>query len=346
MPDFDGMKMLEMTMRLARGVRPAAMRWIVVCSALIIGATATASAQQYPNRPVTIIVSAAPGGVTDLLARNVAQSLSHKWGQQVIVENRSGAARNIAAGAVSNAAPDGYTLLVSEGGTFVINRNLLDPTSPPLNPEDDLVPVSGLAKFYLSLVAHPSLGVSSVKDLLALGRQKPGQITYATTGIAGASHTHVLLLESLTGVKFLPVHYRGGALALNDLVGGHISFMALSVSLTSGPSKSGAVKMLGVGSPERLPQIPDVPTVGETVPGYAPATWVGLFAPKAMPEELIKRINADVQSVLPEAEFNEGFLAKQVLVGMPGTPQEFSETIKRERAMWTKTLAGTGTPQN
>src|ERR1700689_4432149 len=189
-----------------------------------------AAAQTYPDRPITLIITSAPGGVTDVTGRALAQELSKSWGQQVIVENKGGAAHILGAETVAKAAPDGYTLLVGESGTFTINPTPLPKDKVPYDSEKDFIPITGLVRIYQALLADKSLPVANAAELIALAKQKPGQLTYGTAGIGSAPHMNMALFESMAGVKLLPVHYRGATPALDDLIGGSINMMVISVS--------------------------------------------------------------------------------------------------------------------
>ena len=182
--------------------------------------SAGAQAQSYPTRTITLVVTAAAGGVTDVVARALGQKLTEAWGQQVVIENKGGAAHVVGAAAVAKAAPDGHTLMVAEAGTFVINPTLYGKGKLPYDEDKDFVPVTGLVRINHALITDRSLPAASVVELIALARKRPGEITYGTAGIGSAPHMNIILLETMTGAKFVPVHYRGAAPALNDLVGG------------------------------------------------------------------------------------------------------------------------------
>jgi tripartite-type tricarboxylate transporter receptor subunit TctC len=298
-----------------------------------------AQAQSYPARPVTIVVTAAAGGLTDLVARGVGQQLSEMWGKPVVIENKGGAGHNIGAASVAKAAPDGYTLMVSESGTFVSNPYLYAKGSLPYDAETDFAPISGLASYTQALVTHPSLPVRNVAELIALAKSQPADISYGTAGIGSAPHMNIELLENMAGIKLVPVHYRGAAPALTDLLGGHIKLMSVSMTLSREPAKAGRITMLGVGGRARLPQAPDVPTVAETgLPGYEAVSWVGLFTASGTPRDIVVKINSDVQRILNDHAFRERFLAPQMLEPMTGSPDAFAADIKSETQKWVKVI--------
>jgi tripartite-type tricarboxylate transporter receptor subunit TctC len=314
------------------------------CLAALIGlgclvAPTAAPAQSYPTRPVTIVVTAAAGGLTDLVARAIGQQLSEAWGKPVVIENKGGAGHNIGAASVAKAAPDGYTLMVSESGTFVSNPYLYAKDKLPYDPEKDFAPISGLAAYSQAVVAHPSFPARTVEDLIALAKNKPGEINYGTAGIGSAPHMNMALLENLAGIKLVPVHYRGAAPALTDLMGGHIKLMSVSMTLSLEPFRAGRINMLGVGSRRRLPQAPDVPTVAESgLPGYEAVSWVGLFTTGGTPADIVMKINAEVQRILADSAFRARFLAPQMLEPMSGSPDEFAAGIRSESRKWLKVI--------
>jgi tripartite-type tricarboxylate transporter receptor subunit TctC len=261
------------------------------------------------------------------------------WGKPVVIENKGGAGHNIGAAAVAKAAPDGYTLMVSESGTFVSNPYLYAKGSLPYDAETDFAPISGLASYTQALVTHPSLPVRNVAELIALAKSQPAEISYGTAGIGSAPHMNIELLENMAGIKLVPVHYRGAAPALTDLLGGHIKLMSVSMTLSLEPAKAGRINMLGVGSRQRLPQAPEVATVAETgLPGYAAVSWVGLFTASGTPREIVMKINADVQHILADPAFRDRFLAPQMLDPVTGSPDTFAADIKSETQKWVKVI--------
>jgi tripartite-type tricarboxylate transporter receptor subunit TctC len=293
----------------------------------------------YPERPITIIVTAATGGVTDVVARAFGQELAKSWGQPVVIENRGGAAHILGAQAVARATPDGYTLLVGEAGTFVINPTIYPKGKLPYDEDTDLIPISGLVRINQALLADRALPVANAAELIALAKAKPGQLTFGTAGIGSAPHMNIELFESMAGVKFTPVHYRGAAPALNDLIGGSINLMSISVSLALPAFRAGQVKMIGIGSEQRLPQAPDIPTIAESgLPGYQAVTWFGLFGTAGTPPDVIAKLNAEVTRIFADKEFRTRFLDTQMFEPMPASPQAFADYIKTERAKWSKVI--------
>ena len=314
-------------------------KWLgVLLLPLLCGASFGQTAT-YPDRPITLIVTAAAGGVTDVAARAVGQELSKAWGQPVIVENRGGAAHILGAQSVAKADPDGYTLMVGEAGTFTINPTVYPPGKLPYDTDRDFVPISGLVRINQALIADNNLPAGNAAELIALAKQKPGQFTYGTAGIGSAPHMNMALFESMAGVKLQAVHYRGAAPALNDLAGGSINLMSVSVSLALPAFRGGRVKMLGIGSDRRIAQAPDIPTVAESgLPGYQAVTWFGLFGPAKLPPDIVGKLNTQVAKISADPDFRTHFLEPQMFEAMPGSPQEFAAYIQSERAKWAKVI--------
>jgi tripartite-type tricarboxylate transporter receptor subunit TctC len=300
---------------------------------------AAAQDRSYPSRQVTLVVTSVPGGVTDVVGRALAQALSKAWGQEVIVENKGGAAHIIGAEAVAKAAPDGYTLLVGESGTFTVNPTLLPKDKVPYDVDKDFTPITGLVRIYQSIFAAKSLPVSNIAELIALAKQKPGQITYGTAGVGSALHMNMALFDSMAGIKMIPVHYRGATPALNDLIGDHIDTMVVSVASGLPAYKAGQIKMLGVGAPRRMPLVPEVPTVSESgLPGYEATAWFGLFGPAGLPADIVTKIDQATIKIFDDPAFRARFLDPQMFESMAGPPDAFAAYIKAERAKWAKVI--------
>jgi tripartite-type tricarboxylate transporter receptor subunit TctC len=299
-----------------------------------------ATAQNYPNKPITIVVTAAAGGVSDLVARAIAQRLSDKWGQQILIENRGGGAHIIGESAVATARPDGYTLLVAERSTFVVNPILYPKGKLPYDPEAAFVPITGLVRVHQALVTSPNFAPNSVAELIALAKQKPGQITYGSAGVVSGPHINTVRLENASGTKLVAVHYKGATPALNDVIGGHTNMMIISVSSALSQFRAGQLKMLGIGSAKRLSQVADVPTIAESgnLPGYDANTWFGLAVTGGTPPDVVKKISTEVQAILNEPRFREQVLDKHLYESMASTPESFAANIKAERAIWEKVI--------
>jgi tripartite-type tricarboxylate transporter receptor subunit TctC len=313
--------------------------WLGVLLLPFLCGASIAQTASYPDRPITLIVTAAAGGVTDVAARAVGQELSKAWSQPVIVENRGGAAHILGAQSVAKAEPDGYTLMVGEAGTFTINPTVYPPGKLPYDTDRDFVPISGLVRINQALIGDNNLPAANAAELIALARQKPGQLTYGTAGIGSAPHMNMALFESMAGVKLQAVHYPGAAPALNDLAGGSINLMSVSVSLALPAFRGGRVKMLGIGSDKRIAQASDIPTVAQSgLPGYQAVTWFGLFGPAKLPPDIVGKLNAQVAKIFADSDFRAHFLEPQMFEAMPGSPQEFAAYIQSERAKWAKVI--------
>src|SRR6476619_5555812 len=268
----------------------------------LIGCAASANAQTFPTRPVSIIVTSAAGGAADATARAVAGQLAKFWNQQVIVENKPGGNTQLAAEYVAKAAPDGHTLLLGPDVTFTVNPHLYRKLS--YDPVKDFEPITGLTVLHQALVTHPSLPANSVAELIALAKAKPGALNYGTFGLGSAGHLNMEALQSLAGVTLTAVHYRGAAPAMTDVIAGHIQLMFVSFGSALQSWKAGQLKMLGIGSPKRLPDYPDLPTVAEgSVPGFEAKSWFGLFATGGTPQPIVAKINADVRKIIESPEF-------------------------------------------
>jgi tripartite-type tricarboxylate transporter receptor subunit TctC len=314
-------------------------KWLGILWLPLLCGASFAQTSTYPDRPITLIVTAAAGGVTDVAARAVGQELSKAWGQPVIVENRGGAAHILGAQSVAKADPDGYTLMVGEAGTFTINPTVYPPGKLPYDTDKDFIPISGLVRINQALIGDNNLPAANAAELIALAKQKPGQLTYGTAGIGSAPHMNMALFESMAGVKLQAVHYRGAAPALNDLAGGSINLMSVSVSLALPAFRGGRVKMLGIGSDKRIAQASDIPTVAESgLPGYQAVTWFGLFGPAKLPPDLVGKLNAQVAKIFADPDFRAHFLEPQMFEAMPGSPEEFAAYIQSERAKWAKVI--------
>jgi len=309
-------------------------------AALVVGllllAAHGAAAAEFPSQTVKIVVPNPAGGTADALPRILADALSKVWKQAVVIENRAGAAGNVGAESFSRAAPDGYTLLASPPTTLAINQSLYaklgyDPTR--------FKPVTILGSSPNVLIVHPKLGVSSVKELIAKAKAEPGAIAYGSQGIGATSHLTTALFETMAGVKFNHVPYRGTAPAMNDLLGGHILFMFDNLASSLPQHQSGKLKILAVCTPERSPHLPDVPTMAEAaLPGFVSMAWFGLVAPPGTPDEIVARLNADVVAALKTDEVRAKFEA-QGATPMGTTLEATAAFLERERALWGGVIA-------
>ena len=305
-------------------------------------ASPAAMAQTYPDRNVTIVVTSAAGALTDVLTRAVAQRLSEKWKQGVIVENKGGAGYAIAAQAVMRAEHDGYTLLASETGFYTTQPHLYAKDKLTYDVEKDFVPVAGYGTIPAALLVNPELPVNSVGDVIALAKQKPGALTIGTAGVGTALHIAALELENLAGIKVTAVHYRGAAPALTDLIAGHINAVIMGPSVALSTVKAGKLKMLGFASDQRVRQFPDLPTIAETVPGYEASVSFGLFAPTGTPADIVKKVNADVAQIVRDPEFQKKYLERFAVQPVPGSLDAFADYLRKDSAKWGEVIKKSG----
>jgi tripartite-type tricarboxylate transporter receptor subunit TctC len=315
-----------------------AIRAAVVALAAVVSFFGQALAQSYPSKPIHIVVPFPAGGITDVIGRALGQRLGEDWSTQVVIENRpGGASGQIGTEYVVRAAADGYTLLVSADATFVTAPHTYSKLL--YDPRVDLVPVTALGISPQALVVHPSLPVNSLADLVALARNKPGSVNYGTFGIGSSGHLNVVLLEGMTGTRFTPVHYRGAAPAITDLIGGHIQMMIVSIGLIEQGWQAGQLKVLGFGSATRLPQHPQVPTLAESgLPGYEAGSWYGLAAPKGTPADIVAKLNAQAQRIFNDPDFQKRILAPSFIFPLTSSPDVFAARIRTESAKWGKVI--------
>jgi tripartite-type tricarboxylate transporter receptor subunit TctC len=311
--------------------------WAAVVACVLLGLAGSAAAQPYPGKPVQIVVPYAAGGITDILGRALARELGEAWGQQVVVVNKPGANGQLGADAVAKSAPDGHTLLVTSDATFVMNPHLYG--KPGYDVFDDFVPISGLGISPQALVVHPSVPARSLRELIDLAKQKPGALNYGTFGSGSSGHLNIELLQGMTGTKFTPVHYRGAAPAITDVLGGHIQMIIVSIGLIAQPWQDGKLRVLGFGSTQRLPQFPDVPTLAESgLPGFEAGSWYGLAAPAGTPRDIVDKIAADTQTIFQNPAFRDKFLAPSFIYSIASPPAQFAERIRADLIKWGKVI--------
>jgi len=314
--------------------------WIGLVSlcamALPAAAAAHAQAGSYPTRTVSIISDAAPGSTPDVDARFVAEGLAKAWGQQVIVVNHPGANGSVAARAASEAAPDGYTLFMPALSTFVALPSIAP--NLPLKLPRDFVPIGYTAENPMFVAVNPKLGVSTLPQLIALAKKEPGKISIAVTGAGRLTDLTGRLLQERADVQLLRVPYTGGpAAALADVGAGRVSMIIEGYSGIVGAVRAGQVKLIAVASPERLPQFPDVPTVAETLPGFAALGWQVLVAPNGTPGPIISKVSEDLSKVVSDADFKQR-LAKIGSYSRAMTPEQTLAFVDKEQETWAPIL--------
>jgi tripartite-type tricarboxylate transporter receptor subunit TctC len=297
-----------------------------------------ARAQTYPTRPVRWIVGFPPGGGADTVARIMGPWLSERLGQQVIIENRPGASTNIAAQAVVNSPPDGYTLLFY-GASTVVNTSIFN--NLPFDVRRDIAPVSGLVAYPMVLVANPSVPAKTVAELIAHAKANPGKVTMASFGTGSASHLAGELFKMMAGINMVHVPYRGGAPMVTDLIARQVQ-VGFDVMVTSLPHvRTGALRALGIAGNNRFDMLPDVPTIAETVPGYEAGTWAGVGVPNGTPPEIIARLNHEINTGLAHPTIKSR-LADIGTIPMVFTPAEFGRYVAAESEKWAKVVKFAG----
>ena len=311
-----------------------------LAAALIVVAAPLSSGQAaYPTKPVRLVVPFPAGGTTDLLARAAAQKLSEAWGQQVIVDNRPGAAGNIGAELVAKSAPDGYTLLMGTVGTHAINASLY--AKMPYDHVKDFTPVILVAGVPNVLVVNPQVPVNSVPELIAYAKANPGKLNFASSGSGTSIHLSGELFKTMTGVQMTHVPYKGSAPALTDLIGGQVQVMFDNLPSSLAFIKAGKLRAIAVTSTTRAAALPDVPTVADTVPGFEASSWFGILAPAGTPRDIVMKINGETAKWLASPDAKEKLAAQGANVAS-GTPEDFAKHIQAETAKWAKVVKESG----
>ncbi len=313
-----------------------ALSWLAAAGACLLASAPAARAQNYPDKPVTVIADAAPGATPDVDARAVADGLSKAWGQQVIVINHPGANGSIAARVASEAVPDGYTLFMPALSTFAA----LPSVAPnlPLKLPRDFIPIGYTAENPMFFAVNPSLGIATLPELIAAAKKDPGKISIAVTGVGRLTHLTGLVFQDRAGISLLPVPYNGGpAAALADVASGRVAMIIEGFSGIVGAVKAGQVKLIAVASPERLPQFPDLPTVAETIPGFAARGWQVLVAPNGTPKPIVDKVSVDLAKVVNDPAF-KARLANIGSYSRAMTPGEVLAFVQKEQDTWLPVL--------
>jgi tripartite-type tricarboxylate transporter receptor subunit TctC len=310
----------------------------ILALAALLALTSGLAAQDYPTRAVKIVVPFPAGGTADAMPRVVGDWLSRKWGHPVIIENKTGAAGNIGAEQVANAEADGYTLLSAPPPPLVINHNLypklgFDPTA--------FVPIVIMGRVPNALVVNPKVKANTVAEFIADARANPGKITSATQGNGSTSHLTSEMFQMMANVKFQHVPYRGSAPALQDLVGGTVDIMLDNLGVSLALVKGGKLKLIAVATPKRLPLLPDVPAIAETLPGFEAAAWFAIVAPPKTPQAIVDKINADVNEALKQPDILKR-LADLSAEAIGGSPQATAAYMREEIERWHKVIKAAG----
>jgi tripartite-type tricarboxylate transporter receptor subunit TctC len=309
----------------------------LLSATLLSLAAASAFAQgAWPSRSVTLVVPFPPGGGTDTGARIVAEQLSKKWGQPVLVDNKGGAAGQIGADVVAKARPDGYTILMGNIGTQAINPSLYP--KMPYDPDKAFAPVALVAELPLAMMVNPNVPTKTVKEFIALAKAQPGKLSYSSSGAGGGPHLAAEMFKDATGSYILHVPYRGGGPAIGDLLAGHVQLSFMTVLEASGHIKAGKLRALAVTSDKRVSALPEVPTLAEAaVPGFNSISWIGLLAPAGTPREIVEKISADVREIVARDDVKDR-LVQLGAVPAANTPAQFSALIDNDRKRYAQII--------
>jgi len=316
------------------------MRVFKGCLWLLLFAAGIAHAQPYPSKPIRIVVGFPAGGPADISARIVAQHLTERVGRQVVVENRAGATGTIAAGQVARAAPDGYTLLMATQSTNATVPYMYSKIS--YDTLRDFAAVVQVGQSPLLVAVHPSMPVKSIKELIALARARPGQVTFGTGGIGSTPHMSMELFKAMAKVDILPVHYKGESPAIIEAVGGHVQMLATSIAVLLPHVRAGKLRGLAVSTAKRAATAPDIPTIAESgLKGFETTSWQGIVVPSATPRDIVHKLNAETVHVLTQPAARDQFLKLGVEI-VADTPEQFYELLKAENARWGKLVKDLG----
>ncbi|HEY4142470.1 MAG TPA: tripartite tricarboxylate transporter substrate binding protein [Pseudolabrys sp.] len=294
---------------------------------------------EYPDHPVRLVVPQAAGSATDTAARILANELARELGQPVVVDDRPGGALTLGLDMVAKSTPDGYTIGMGPIGGLALTRHLVP--KMPFDIERDLQPICLLTRGHLLLAVSPKLPVSSIQELIAYAKANPGKLTNASSSNGSPGHLGGELFKSMTGTQIVHVPYRGGAAAINDLIAGHVDIMFESLQSIAPHAKAGAVRAIGVSGAARSPAFPDLPAIGEVVPGYLAPTWTGVVGPAGLPRPIVDRLNAAINKAILSDGFKDKF-AKIGDEGGGGTPEDFAAIIKADSAKWGDVISRAG----
>ena len=315
------------------------MRKVAIIALVVVAGLRPTMAAEYPDHPIRFIVPQAAGSATDNIARILGAELSKQLGQQVIVDDRPGGALTIGLDLVAKSSPDGYTIGMGPIGALAITRHMV--AKLPYDIERDFQPIALIARGHLLLAVSPKLPVHSVQELIDYAKKNPGKLTNASSSNGSPGHVGGELFKYMTGTQIVHVPYRGGAPAITDLMAGHVDLMFESLQSIAPFARDGKVRALGVSGARRSPAFPDLPTIGETVPGYLAPTWTGVIAPAHVPRPIVDKLNAAINKALVSESFKEKF-SKIGDEPAGGTPEEFAETIRSDSAKWADVVRRSG----
>ena len=299
-----------------------------------------AQAQNYPDRPVKVIVPYTPGGGTDTVGRAISQKLSEMWKQPVVIENRPGAGSVIGGDAVAKSAPDGYTLLFTDCSTFVINPHIY--ANMPFDPLKQLAPVSLAVQLAPVLAIANDAPFRTVPELVAYAKANPGKLTYASPGVGSYPHVGMEYFKHLAGIDILHVPYRGSVPAVTDLLAGRVTMYMVTLSVFDAYEKDGKLKIIATGNEKRLPIRPELPTMGESVKDFSVSVWFGYAAPAGTPPAVLDKIHNDVATVLRDPQFNETFIKPQAYIPGSDSREQLAARLKAEYAKWAELVRISG----
>jgi tripartite-type tricarboxylate transporter receptor subunit TctC len=295
----------------------------------------SALAQSFPNKPVKVIVTFPPGGTPDIYGRILSQELSNLWKQPVVVENKTGASGTIGTDFVAKSSPDGYTLLFAADASVTIAPNLIK--NMPYTVGKDLTPIINVASGPFVMLAYPGFPVNDIKGLITMAKQQPGKLSYASSGAGGQQHLSMETVKHMADIDVVHVPYKGFGQGVNDVMAGHIPIIFGGITAAIQLSKSGKLKPLAVTSLKRSKALPDVPAIAETLPGFRIDAWYGFIGPAGMPKDLVKKINADVASILKRSDIQSRILADGMEV-VSNSPEEFTAQIRDDLQEWNKLI--------
>jgi tripartite-type tricarboxylate transporter receptor subunit TctC len=318
--------------------RPPAIA-LLLLAAIAASMTDACAQSGYPSRSIRFIVPYPPGGPTDLMARSMSGRLSEALGQTVVVDNRAGAGGNVGAEIAAKSPPDGYTLLMGAISTHSINVSLYNRLA--FDPVKDFAPITQASIIPLVINAHPSLPVANVKDLIALAKKNPGQLSYGSSGNGGGTHLAGELFKMMTVTNLQHVPYKGLNPATIDVIGGNIPLVFNDLTTAIQPYKAGRIKILGVSTVKRVPQIPEVATIDETVPGYEAYTWFGVLVPAGTPQPIVDRLSRESMKILQSEEIKKRF-AEVGAEPVGNSPQQFADFMAAETVKWAKVVKASG----
>ena len=308
-------------------------RWLVVPA--LLGIAFAVHAQTYPVRPVRIIVPFSPGGATDIVTRIVGQKLTDTWGQTIVVDNRAGAGGNVGAELAAKATADGYTLFMPSGSVVTANKHMYRKLN--WNPDKDFIAITNCASGPQIVAVSAGFAAKSIKELIAMAKAKPGSINFGSAGIGTQTHLAAENFAYSAGINVIHIPYKGEGPALIDLVGGQINFLTPNLSAAIGFVKGGKLRALGVTSRQRSPQVPDVPAVAETLPGFENLGWFGLVAPAGTPQAVVAKVHRDVVAVLKSPDVRKRF-EDLGMVPVGNAPAEFAKAMAEESRHWARVI--------